>query len=121
LNEAIDKAVPKFSASRANLVATADDLFMGATEMPLDILEARTLRHLNEHRCTSVGGVLFLNPVVPSGRPLECRHYSIANPKTTKPLPEEVVQGLRAMIAADGRQSSTTAPMAVIHRAALLM
>ena len=96
LNKAIDKALPKFAASRANLVATADDLFMGATEMPLDMLEARTLKHLNEDRCTSVGGVLFLNPVVPSGRTLEYRHYFIANPKATKSLPEEVVQGLRA-------------------------
>jgi hypothetical protein len=43
LNKAIDKAVPKFSASRANLVATADDLFMGATEMPLPPYIVRAL------------------------------------------------------------------------------
>jgi hypothetical protein len=57
---AIDKAIPKFSAARPNLVAIADDPFMSALQMPLDLLESRILLHLKEVRCVCVGGLLCL-------------------------------------------------------------
>ena len=94
--KAIDKALPKFSPARANIVATSDDLFMSALDMPLDMLEARILRHLKETRCACVGGVLVLQVVKPSDRQLEYRHYFISNPSGTHPLSEEVVKGLKA-------------------------
>jgi hypothetical protein len=96
LTKAIDKALPKFAAARANLVAIADDLFMSALDMPLDMLESRISGNLKEARCACVGGVLFLYAVKPSDRALEYRHYFIGNPGASRCLPAEVTQGLRA-------------------------
>ena len=96
LVKAIDKAIPKFAAARANVVAIADDLFMSPLELPLDFLEAKIERHLSKAECVCVGGVLFLYPVKVVDRPLEYRHYFISNSAASRPLPDTVVQGLTA-------------------------
>ena len=61
LVNAIDKAIPKLSAARANVVAIADDLFMSPVELPRDFLEAKIERHLSRAECVCVGGVLSLS------------------------------------------------------------
>jgi len=96
LVKAIHKAIPKFAAARANVVAIADDLFMSPLELPLDFLEAKIERHLSKAECVCVGGVLFLYPVKVVDRRLEYRHYFISNSAASRPLPDTVVQGLTA-------------------------
>jgi hypothetical protein len=93
---AIDKAIPKFSAARANVVAIADDLFMSPLELPRDFIEAKIERHLSKAACVCVGGVLFLYPVKVVGRGLEYRHYFINNSAASRALPDTVVQRLTA-------------------------
>jgi hypothetical protein len=92
----IDKAIPKFSAARTNIVAIVDDLFISPLELPLDFLEAKITHHLTKTECARVGGVLFLYPVKVIDRPLEYRHYFIGNSAAGRPLPDPVMQGLIA-------------------------
>lgn len=93
---AIDKAIPKFSSHRCNLVVIVDDLYISPVELPEGWLEHDVTEHLvKTPRGSSVGGALFVW-VTQSGGPVEYRHRFVRHSAANRPLPASVVERLAA-------------------------
>lgn len=94
---AVEKALPKFSPDRINLVVVVDDLFFSPTELPKPLLEGRLTRALVEDRFRPVAGIFLLNPCSYTGEnQVEYIDHYIPNPKAARFLPNAVHDGLLA-------------------------
>lgn len=90
---AINKALPKLSQDRANLVVVVDDLFVSPIDLPKEQLVAVVANALADESCRVVGGVFLLSPVN-YGNFVEYRKCFIANAAASHPLPDLVSEGL---------------------------
>ena len=92
---AVDKALPKFSADRCNLVVTVDDLFMSPTEIVTDWVVGRLEEQLREEKYSVVAGVFMLSPVKYADvDSVEYRKWFVVNATARRPLPDEIREGL---------------------------
>jgi hypothetical protein len=92
---AVDKALPKLSSERINVVVVADDLFFSPTEIPKTLLLGRLATMLRDEVYRNVGGIFMLNAVsYTEGTEVEYRARFIANVNATRPLPDAVQSGL---------------------------
>ena len=90
---AIDKALPKLSPTRCNLVVLMDDLFISPVDLPQGWLPQILDKHLAASERKVVSGVYILNPVS-YGEGVEYRKFFHPNRSASRRLPGVVVQGL---------------------------
>lgn len=81
---AMYKALPKFNATRINLIVVDDDLFVSPVEYPIDILTARIANEIIKPEYANVSGVFLLNPKS-YGAEVEYRTFFVTG--KGKPLP----------------------------------
>ena len=60
---AADKALPKLSSNKANMLVVVDDLFVSPLDMPRDTMEDRIKYEIAKSKYARLGAILLLNPV----------------------------------------------------------
>jgi hypothetical protein len=83
---AIDKALPKLSNQRCNLVAVCEDLFISPVDLPPGWLDSYVAEHLRNPERLKVSAVLLLNTQL-TGSEVEYRTQLCVNTAAVRPLP----------------------------------